>query len=81
MGKLAQADVIVPRKSLKDPVERSGIRRALYEALGQLGYVESVDKYVADPPDGPFRDSAYDDLDRDKFAVVRIIGRVMPYSS
>lgn len=80
MGKLAAADVLVPRKSLKDPTERLGIRRALYDALSELGYVESVDKYVADPPDGPFRDSMYDDLDRDQFAIVRIVGHVMPRS-
>jgi hypothetical protein len=48
--------------------------------LSQLGYVEKVERYVQDPPDGPYGDSFYDDLDRDRFAVIRIIGRVIPRS-
>jgi hypothetical protein len=80
VSKQAAADVVVPRASLAHPDDRRGIRIVLFQALSQLGYVEKVERYVQDPPDGPYGDSFYDDLDRDRFAVIRIIGRVIPRS-
>lgn len=74
----AWADVVVPRRSLTDPAERRGIRVTLFRALSQLGHVERIDRFVADPPDGPYRDSGYDQLNRDEFAVVRVEGQVIP---
>jgi hypothetical protein len=41
-----------------------------------LGHVESIVRYVQDPPDGPLHEAG--DLDFDHFAIVRIIGRVVP---
>lgn len=80
MGQPAQADVLVPRANLKIPEERAGVRMALFRALSQLGYVERVDGYVVDPPDGPFADSSLDKHDRDAFAIVRIRGQVLKRS-
>lgn len=79
MSKLAHADVVVERASLRVPLKRRAIRFALYEALGNLGRVDAVDRYVVDPPDGPLRErEATGDMDWDRFAVVRVIGRVTP---
>jgi len=78
-AKTAQADLPVLRSSLREPRTRRAIRRMLYEALGRLGRVDSVDGYVVDPPDGPFADPAYaGEVDRDHYAIVRIRGRVSP---
>ncbi len=78
-GKIAQADVPILRSSLSSPQTRRGVRKLLYEALGRLGRVESVDGYVVDPPDGPFTDPDYAGaVDRDEYAIVRIRGRVSP---
>lgn len=79
MSRLAHADCLVPRASVSDPAERLGIRRVLYEALGELGHVESVERYLLDPPDGPLRDYSAGDVDLDQFAIVRVVGRVTPY--
>lgn len=78
-AKTAQADLPVLRASLREPGTRRGVRRMLYDALGRLGRVESVDGYVVDPPDGPFTDPEYAGaIDRDEYAIVRIRGRVSP---
>ena len=74
----AQADVVVERDALRDPRRRREIRMTLYRALQGLGYVDSVDRFVVDPPDGPYRDSSYQVLDTDQQAIVRIIGHVTP---
>lgn len=76
MSTLAQADIVVERARLVDPRERRRIRVELFRALQSLGYVDSVERYVKDPPDGPYRDGAWDHLNTDEFAVVRVIGRV-----
>lgn len=76
MSRLAQADALVPRASLSDPEERKALRIVLYRALMKLGHVESIVRYVQDPPDGPLHEAG--DLDFDHFAIVRIIGRVVP---
>lgn len=60
------------------PAERRKIRIVLFQTLSQLGHVEGVERYVADPPDGPYRDSQYDELDRDKFTVIRCEAQVLP---
>lgn len=79
MSKAAQADVPILRSALVDGQIRRGVRKLLYDALGRLGRVESVDGYVVDPPDGPFADPAYaGEIDRDSYAIVRIRGRVSP---
>lgn len=81
MSRVAQADLLVPRAELTDRRARRKIRDDLYQALGQLGYVESVERYGIDPPDGPYRDGTLGDLstiDFDRFAIVRIRGRVLP---
>lgn len=80
MSKPAQADALVPRASLKDPEERVAIRIALYRALMKLGHVESVDRYVVDPKDGPLYDPTAGDIDLDRHAIVRVIGHVTPFS-
>ena len=79
MSKVAQADVPVLRTALAGGPFRRGVRRLLYDALGKLGRVESVEGYVVDPPDGPFADPGYaGEIDRDQYAIVRIRGRVSP---
>ena len=80
MSRLAQADALVPRSSLTDPEERQALRIALYRALMKLGHVESVDRYVADPPDGPLHDPSAGDIDFDQFTIVRVIGHVTPFA-
>jgi hypothetical protein len=74
----AAADVVVDRASLADPAERQRIRLRLYGALDRLGRVEHITRYVRDPKDGPYADSQWGRLDRDRFAVVRVEGIVSP---
>lgn len=80
MSKRAHADIVVPRTSLSNPQERQQIRMTLYRTLMKLGHVDAVERYVADPPDGPYRDSHAGDIDFDKNVVVRIVGQVTPFS-
>ena len=75
MSKVAQADVVVERTELRRPSSRAVIRRALYEALGELGRVDSIDRYVANVPDGPLKEQP---INWDRFTIVRVIGRVTP---
>lgn len=67
---LAQADVVVPRNQLESSLARRSIRLQLYEAVGKLGTVRSVIRYVRDPIDGPHGHPS-DDL-----AIVRIVADV-----
>ena len=79
MSRIAQADMLVERVRLLYRVERRSIRMDLYHELQKLGRVDDVDGYVVDPPDGPMRDPAYTgDVDLDRYAIVRIRGRVTP---
>lgn len=80
MSRVAQADALVPRSSLRDPEERKALRVALYRALMKLGHVESIDRWVQDPSDGPLHDASAGDLDLDQYAIVRVIGHVVPFS-
>ena len=83
MSKRAQADMLVERAKLAIPSERRKVRRELYDALMKLGRVESIERYVQDPPDGPHRDPAYHQgvVDFDRFAVIRVIGQVTPLAN
>jgi hypothetical protein len=76
----AQADVVVERRRLAVPGEKRRIRAELYRALTALGRVETVERYIQDPPDGPHRDPAYHlgAVDFDRYAVIRIVGMVTP---
>lgn len=76
--KRAHADIAVERAELAVPGKKLEIRRALLGKLGELGHVESVDSFVLDPPDGPFRDGTLGDFDWDQFALIRVIGYVTP---
>jgi hypothetical protein len=78
MSKVAYADIVVLRSELRVPGRKFRIRVDLYNALADLGRVESVDRYVQDPPDGPFHDGTFEEPDADRYAVIRIIGRVEP---
>lgn len=80
MSRRAHADVVVERAKLRIPSERRRIRVQLYRTLQQLGRVETVERFVQDPPDGPHRDPAYHlgAVDFDQYAVIRIIGQVTP---
>lgn len=81
MSRVAQADLLVKREELRDRKARRRIRLDLHRALGELGYVESVERFGVDPTDGPYRDGTLGDLssiDFDRFAIVRIRGRVIP---
>ena len=79
-AQLANADVVVPRAWLAEPLRRVAIRKKLWEALGgQLGYVEHVIRYVVDPPDGPYKDGHLTEALNDaEFAVVRCTALVRP---
>lgn len=79
-ARAAAADIVVPRELLGTPQGRQRIRFALYEALRRMGYVESITRYVRDPKDGPYADTAFDILDRDTYAVVRVEAMVVPRS-
>jgi hypothetical protein len=69
---------MVPRIALADSRGRRQAGRELYRALAKLGRVVKVQRFVVDPPDGPFTDSMYDEIDRDQYAVVRAIADVEP---
>ncbi len=79
-AKLANADVVVPRWWLSEPLRRVAIRKKLWETLGgQLGYVEHIVRFVVDPPDGPYRDGGMTEALNDaEFAVVRCTALVRP---
>jgi hypothetical protein len=79
MSKVAYADMVVPRKLLKQPGVKRDTRIELYGALSRLGHVEKGIRYVQDPPDGPFHDGTYPEPNGDEYAVVRIVGRVVPF--
>jgi len=76
----AHADVVVERIELADRSRRRRVYEQLYAALGMLGHVDSIERWVLDPPDGPHRDTGYHlgAVDFDRFAVVRVIGHVTP---
>jgi hypothetical protein len=80
MSRIAHADALVPRSSLTDPEERGRLRIALYRALMKLGNVESIDRYIADPPDGPLHDPTAGDIDFDQSAIVRVVGHLTPFT-
>lgn len=74
----AHADAAVLRAGLADKQQRRKIGADLYRTLAKLGQVNRVERFVVDPPDGPFADSMYDELDRDQYAIVRAIADVTP---
>lgn len=83
MSRRAQVDIVVERAQLKKPGEKRRIRLELYQQLGKLGHVESVERYVAEPPDGPFRDGTLTserDIDWDRYTLIRLIGYVTPFA-
>jgi hypothetical protein len=78
MSRRAHADVVIPRIDLTTPGRKAEVRVALYDKLAEIGRVESIERYVQDPPDGPFRDGTFGEFDWDEFALVRVIGQVTP---
>lgn len=83
MSRLAQVDMVVVRQSLIEPGVKRSVRLMLYEELSKLGRVESIVRYVIDPPDGPYKDGTLakaKDTDWDRNALVRLIGYVTPFS-
>lgn len=78
--RIAHADVVMPRAELSVPGAKAKIRIELYEALAKKGRVESVDRYVIDPADGPFRDGTFGEWDWDQFAIIRVVGHVTPFA-
>ncbi len=79
MSRRAQADVLVERAELVKPGAKARIRVQLFEALSQLGHVESIERYVRDVKDSPIQ-TEYSEgrVDFDRFTVIRVIGRVTP---
>jgi hypothetical protein len=76
MARRAHADVAIPRAELRLPGRKAALRLALYDKLAESGRVESIEGYVQDPPDGPFRDGTFGEWDWDEFALIRVIGYV-----
>jgi hypothetical protein len=78
----AHVDVVVPRADLARPGRRRAIRARLVAEAQKLGTVIGIEGFVADPPDGPFRDAAYvGDTDLDENAIVRAIAWIDPFSA
>jgi hypothetical protein len=78
MSRRAHVDIAVPREELAQPGRKAQIRIALRDRLAELGRIESIERYVMDPPDGPFRDGTFGVFDWDRFALIRVIGFVRP---
>ena len=74
----AHADVVVPRAELRVPGRKAKLRVQLFDALSELGHVDHIERYVQDPPDGPYRDGTFEELDLSEVAIVRIVGQVTP---
>lgn len=78
MSKLAYADMAVQRAELSKPGRKFQIRQQLLAKLHDLGYVDSVVGFAIDPPDGPYRDGTFEEVNRDKVAIIRVAGYVTP---
>lgn len=75
----AHVDMAVERTELTQFGKKAEIRQRLIAKLGEIGHVESIERFVMDPPDGPFRDGTLgDNFDWDTFALIRVIGYVTP---
>lgn len=79
MSRLAYVDVAVQRAELKKPGRKFKIRQDLLAKLTELGHVDSIVGFGMDPPDGPFRDGTFEEINRDRFAVIRLAGYVTPF--
>jgi len=78
----AHVDVVVARADLARPARRRAIRAQLVAEARKLGNVIGVERFVADPSDGPLRDPAYvGDTDLDEHAIVRAIAWIDPFSA
>lgn len=75
----AHADLVVLRTDLREPGRKAQIRVQLRDALAKLGHVESIERFIAEPPDGPFRDGTLGEFDWDRFTLIRVIGYVTPF--
>lgn len=83
MSRRARVDIVVERASLKKRGAKAKVRLDLYQQLNKLGHVDSVEGYVADPPDGPFKDGTYSnaqDVDWHRYVLIRLVGYVTPFS-
>lgn len=78
MSRRAHVDVVVERTELGKPGAKARLRQELIAKLGEQGHVESLERFVADPPDGPFRDGTFGEFDWDHFRLIRLIGYVTP---
>jgi hypothetical protein len=72
--------MLVERADLAVAGRKAQIRRELAAKLGEMGHVSSIERYVAEPPDGPFRDGTLGEFDWDRFVLIRVIGYVTPFA-
>lgn len=81
MSNLAYADVAVPRDLLNERGRKFAIRQQLLAKMAEMGHIETVVAYAIDPTDGPFFDGTYQEINRDKYAVIRLVARVTPFTN
>ncbi len=80
MSRLAYADIPVSRHRLVEPGMKLQIRKDLLAKLNELGYVERIERFVMDPPDGPYRDGTFPKVDRDYQAIIRAEAWITPFA-
>lgn len=74
----AHADIVVPRSDLAVPGRKAAIRQQLIRKLESIGRVETIERFVQDPPDGPFRDGTFGEFDLESQTLIRVVGYVTP---
>lgn len=70
----AHADMLLPRRQLRDPATRKRIRMELFQTLNRMGVVRDI-RYARDPFDGPLAEQGYP---TEEVAIVRAVADVTP---